>query len=688
MIFDEQRYSPKWVSEFPLIPVPSTETGIFYPRLTTQNTIGGLAPRSGHWHFEPGLGADLEISEILLLCSGFRLTMLNEQVCELLHSEPGIFMGRLPGRANPELFSTQQKTEMEGPFSFVTDHDQTIGLWTKTENDIQTFALVQLQGNRQDCQSKLEAIIPNIPGTLPKLWEQETSLRQKWCSEIPSETNSERMGLAFERLQGLIERRVGIFEGTWVRDDSLEYPGMSLDLTFQILPAVAQFESKIAAELLQTVSSLPRLENGAWAASYSIKGEFNSTQPALPFLATVLKDLPGEALKQLKETTFLDQYSQHLQCFLASSEKEELPHWPSPETSFTPEITDPSSLKQFDLSALLVVEMENLQRLSGNKITFEAQRKELESIIWKNFWCSKRKRLLDKTMENDFAARLTAGSLLPLLWKSCPKSEFSFLNQSLSNREEFRASEGIRQWEPKKEDPVPPPVVPRTQLLFLPLLHKLSTAAASILSADWHRLLEADSDLSNPASASLLIQLTPFSRQINPQLEKYPAWVRTMEKHRKSIVTIAAVILLLVPAGFSIFFSIRKDFSQQEELLQSGHAETLLTMGNLEEAEKVYTRLITRSRMKSRLENYYLSRANLRFKLNRYEEALSDYQKTIELDPIGNLFKARWNLAQVYARLNRYEEAIDVLEAFNNEYGEELPGYKQNAEHAMHLWKK
>jgi hypothetical protein len=79
-----------------------------------------------------------------------------------------------------------------------------------------------------------------------------------------------------------------------------------------------------------------------------------------------------------------------------------------------------------------------------------------------------------------------------------------------------------------------------TQHLFLPLLSTLPAESAAVLSADWHRALEQDPSFGDPSTAALFTRLIPSSLKINPNLERYPAWVRTLEKHRAALLGTAA----------------------------------------------------------------------------------------------------------------------------------------------------
>ncbi|WFB35383.1 tetratricopeptide repeat protein [Kiritimatiellota bacterium B12222] len=686
MIFDEHSYSPEWISQFTLSATEKSVAPSPLYALETQGILGGFGGHADRWRFESGLGAEVDITETLLTYCGFRLTFANEQVYEMFVLRPDILIGSLPARAKPELFASDQQTIQKGDASFLELDGVSIGLQLKTEGTQKYFA-IGIDPATDTCASLISSSLENIQTQLAELKTQQFSLREEWCKRLPETYQSENQGAMFERVHGLIQAANGPFKSAWILDEQLERPGLTVAQTVNIIPAVALYSPDQACELLETFLNLPPLASGAWAASYYLDGHPDPTPfPALPNICAILATLPKEIFTRIDAKTVQTRCEQHLRSFLPKDPSQGLPQWQSAAQAFTPEVTDPSELKQFDLAALLVTEIEALQTLSGNHNLLEAEAKQLSASIWEGYWSSKRKRLVDQTLDGKEARRVTAGGLIPLLWKRTGKTEFAALRQCLFHTDELRAPEGIRQWQAKKEDPIQPPVHPRTQHLFVPLLQKLPGEAAALLSADWHRLFTADPGYSHPETAALQIRLIPYANRINPHLERYPAWVRSMEKHRKGLVTTASIILLLIPAAFSISFALRKDYNWSEETLVAGHAETLVTMGNLPEAVKTYTRLIDNSRIDARLNQYYLSRGDLQFKQENYQEALDDYLKAVELDPIGNLYRARWNLAQAYARVGQYDQAIETIQAFIDEYGEELPSYRVRGTHAITLW--
>lgn len=683
MLFDPHTYSPLWVTDFFLSPMANPDRETAPLRLKTSGSLGYLADPDNRWRLEPGLGSDFEISSVLLLHCGFRLTFPNEQVYELLHPAPGLWVGRLPARAKPELFAMDQTCDMEEDTAFLAFDDCVIGLQTRREDGVCALTLA-VAGDRNACRQRLQAASGLEPAGL---WSAPLAACERGCHALPEGFFAENPGLPLERLQGMIAAPVDGFPGPWICDPASVKPEMTLSMARQVIPAIAVTQPDTAAQLVNTLFALPDWDGGGWAEVYLPGDGIDSPRgPAQPGIAAMLAQLPPQTLKQLDRPRLVGRIKAQLDFFL--SDASPLPQWPRADTAFTPEITDPGQLQQFDLTALLILDIEAVQQWSGDANWMADTCRKLRKQLIDQFWDAKRKRFLDKIAEGDFAARLTAATLIPLLWADLDKPAAQALRQCLLAGDELRSGHGIRQWQPRKDDPIPPPVLPGTQHLFLPLLGKLPGESAALLSADWHRLLDQDAAFRHPGSAALWARLIPYAGHINPHLERYPAWVRSLEKHRQTLVSVIAVILLLIPAGFGIYFTLRSDYNLSDEQLEAGHAETLVTMGNLEKAEEVYTRLLTHSRKGGRQQQYYLNRGNIRFKLADYEGAREDYLQAIALDPPGALFKARWNLGQTYARLGQTDEAVATLRGFIDEYGEELPSYREMAENAISLWQR
>jgi len=156
---------------------------------------------------------------------------------------------------------------------------------------------------------------------------------------------------------------------------------------------------------------------------------------------------------------------------------------------------------------------------------------------------------------------------------------------------------------------------------------------------------------------------------------------------RKTPLTpiVAALVALVAFGALAFGLSRRSGLGHQEERMLSGSAKTLIALGQLEEAEATYTRLLEESRHRSLFATYHFERGKARYRLERHAEARSDFEACIELDEEGLIYQARWNLAQTLSRLGDPEGARREFEAFIAEYGEELPGLKTRAENAIAL---
>lgn len=146
-------------------------------------------------------------------------------------------------------------------------------------------------------------------------------------------------------------------------------------------------------------------------------------------------------------------------------------------------------------------------------------------------------------------------------------------------------------------------------------------------------------------------------------------------------------VAVMVIATFALIWSQANpyEYNATQETLHAGTASTLLNLGNLTDAEQVYTDLLKRSRSEAQFGTYHFQRGNIRFRLERYEEAIEDFQQVGVHDPDGYIYQARWNLAQAYIRMGKKEQATKELVAFQEEYGEELPQFNTRVDMALQL---
>ncbi|MGA0369741.1 MAG: hypothetical protein ACO3N7_09865, partial [Kiritimatiellia bacterium] len=390
MIFDETSYSPVWEAHFPLSPAQPCAPEVGLPRFLTHTALGGIKPAHGSWTFEPGLGADVEISHLLLLHCGFRLVFANEQSFELILTEPGVFVGRLPARAKPELFSLSQKIETREGISFLEEESLQIGLKIQTRGPEKWIALCVQPGTREACEQKLDALCAQLPELLDRQWNNLRALREEWTAGIPAMHAPENTGLAIERLRGLLQAPTGIFQGPWIQDPGEDQPVFSLKQLVTVLPAFALLKFAETASLIQTLLELPRIDGDFWAEKYTPEGPLTPEELALPVLGTMLASLPAELLRSLDLPELSDACLKHLQGFLNQPPSLPLPQWPQSEAAFIPEVTDQESLIQFDLAALLVIELEALKKLRPTSALPEATLSTLISEI-NNGFCSEKR---------------------------------------------------------------------------------------------------------------------------------------------------------------------------------------------------------------------------------------------------------------------------------------------------------
>lgn len=161
----------------------------------------------------------------------------------------------------------------------------------------------------------------------------------------------------------------------------------------------------------------------------------------------------------------------------------------------------------------------------------------------------------------------------------------------------------------------------------------------------------------------------------------------TSEQSTRSFKILLLILGVVAVGTVAIIWSLASPstISPREAALAVGSADTLKRLGKFEEAEAIYTQLLEDIGSEANVQSYYYNRANLRYRLERYEEAADDYKQAISYDPEGFLYQARWNLAQSYRQLGQKDLALQELKAFQAEYAEELPHLNPRVNKAIAL---
>jgi len=687
VIFDETTYSSQWLDGFPLGPLPDTEGVPTEPgRFQTHSSLGALAPRSGNWQFEPVLPPGLEIDAILLLHCGYRIRFTDGRKLEMLQVRGDLWIGEMPSDMMPELFSPDQPVETGEHVALLDTGSGSVGLYHQPTGGIRRCVLRLSNEEPAALKNRLPADLDTCADPLA-LWERELHRRREWAARLPDTDQPGEFGPSLERLADIVRPPDGPFRALWVDLGREECPGLTPRALPGPLHAFALVRPELVRGLFDTLAALPSLPNGAWPEFIPLHNASFDGPPAPPLLAQQLAALPAPLVKNIPPE-LARRCVDHVNALLGdwTPESEGLPNWPDEATAFTPEIQG-RNLTLFDLSSLLVAEMDACAALAGDASLFASERHALQERIWNDFWSEKRKVLLDRTADGTHARRVTSGTLLPLLWAGIPRDKQAALLHLLRNEDLLRAPTGIRQWEQREDDPDAPPVRLDTQHLLFPILRQAPSDISALLAASWRRLCREPGAKASPGLAALRLRLLPIETRVNPELERYPGWVRLLERHRNAIVGAAALVLFLAPVVAGIAYMNRPEIGRTEEYMESGHAQTLYSLERFQEAEEAYTRLLELTRDESRRDFYHLRRGNARYRQGKFRGALEDYRVAIELDEKGLLHTARWNLAQTYRELGDTEAALQALREFITEYGDELPADRTRAENAIVLLK-
>ena len=689
-----QHYSDTWHGGFPLLPPLAQRTGdpVRVRMFSTTATLGGLQAKGAGltpWQMSPGLPPGMEIETVHLLNSGYRMTTRSGGDLIWVCLRAGVCVGEFPESAVPELFCPSREVADEASRSRIVLDEGEVLLEHRVVEGRRRMVL--LSGSDAEAL-RIEARTLLETAAAREAWAPLWRERMARLARLGAETRPVQFDLALETLEAAVEPSAGGFRGLWLRDPQTD--GLSLNGLPGLLPALARMEPAWADGLLKTLTDLPRLASGAFAATVRRGGQPDAA-PAWPVLAqAVLLAKQAGWAGELPEALL-----QALKAHVRSYGDAVPPLWPDLEAGLTPEVAD-TGLNLVDLPAMLVAEIDALAALGAEIAELKAQREALRSWVLENAWQPNRGVFLDVLENGERVKRMTAGGLMPLLWRDLPAEKARGVYRMLSGGDGLRDTGGLRQWEPRAEDPVAPPV--RLELQHLLLHHLLKEAprdVGALMGGAWAAGLdraarqplgfvmetEAGSLAWHPLAAAFSLRFAPLQSKVDLELSTYPRWVRFMERHRQGIVGIAAAVMILIPATVGLHYATRDDFGLRRELEEAGHAETLMGLQRWTEAEAVFTRLLERSRPSPRHLDYLTRRGRLRLQLREYAAAAEDLRRVVAEDEDLLRPEAFWNLAQAQWRLGDLEGARETLLEFREIFAEGYPELDQRAAVALNL---
>lgn len=659
MQFPSNLPTTPWIDGFPLSTPLHMETGEATPaRFATLSSLGGLTDPDRIWQFEPTLPPSLQLESLWLSASGYCLRFQQERPFRMIYLRDNLWIGDAPAALVPDLFSTRHEPVSDGRDIRLAIAGAPVVLHIRKQDGFQQFVIIR--GGDTDSCEELALQAANAlddPQAVDHAWQALSDLRQAWIAALPLTDKPGHALLALERCAADI--RPALTELVFQEED------LSLSTLPLALPALTAMGRDVLSHLLTRVAALPETPAG-WIPHQPQTPE----EPAWPVWGQSLLQIPETLRNELPVDDLLPRIEAHLAALMGNwtPSTAGLPQWPKSGTALTPEICG-GQLEVFDLAVLLLAEMEALTILTANPDAYAEEREALRARLRDRHFSSKRKALMDRKADGSLAGRMTVATLLPFLLNDRPAD----LSPALLTTPELRDASGIRQWEPREQDPAAAPVRSATQLVLLPVLDRVKDETAAMLLAAWQRGLKEASPFSQTLQAAMAVRLLPYAVRVNPELERYPGWVLWLERHRRAVVGAAASLLFLLPVLTGILYATGPELGRVEEHLTANEANILEQLGRDEDAENLYTELLEKSREPSRFANYYLKRGNLRFQRENYEEALGDYQQVINLDPKGLYHKARWNQAQSLRHLGRTMEATRVLESFIEEYQMDFP---------------
>ncbi len=708
MATDFQHYSDSWHDGVPLVSLPEGKRAntVLGRAFLTAPALGGIrgAAEKSSWHFEPGLPPGFDVQALHLLNCGYRITSREGADIILLQLRPGVFSAEMPLSVVPELFSTRQ-TVQDGEFSSRLELDGLRLLIEHRTEGSKRRRMALIINDKDDDAQRLAArkVLEGPPPseTWAGLWKQ----RMSWLTRLGAEERPVMFDLALETLDAAVERNEGPFAAQWLRDPELSAPGMNLNHLDGELPALARLEPEAARGVIDTLAELPTLPSGCLPAFVTLDDGM-ADAPAWPLLARAILAAKHAGALSTPSPELSAKLETHINGYLSAWEETGtiLPVWPDGDQAFTPEIFD-EDLALTDLAAMLVSEIESLAELCKKPALFSEAKNKLRKILLESHWSDTRGIFLDRMSGGEAGGapvkRMTAGGLIPLIWKDLPDPNRRAILKTLAQSDGLRSRAGLLQWEPRPDDPAAPPIRPELQhLLLQPLLRNAPPEMTTLMGAAWAKSLDdlarantgfplsmtpAQTPEWHPLTAAFCLRFAPLRTKMDLELSKYPKFVRALERHRTKIVGCIAAIIILLPSTIGLHYATREDYSAHREQSEAGHAETLYTLGQYEAAAQIYSDLLRMERFRSRHLYYHFQRGKCHWHLGDYAAAKADFVRAVELDEDLRLPAAHWNLGQTHWRLGQISEARatfeDVLEVFSEGY----PELGQRAAHALEM---
>ncbi|MCC5850296.1 MAG: tetratricopeptide repeat protein [Verrucomicrobia bacterium] len=708
MATDFQHYSDTWHDGVPIVALPDGKraSDALARAFLTAPALGGIrgSAKKSSWHFEPGLPPGFDVQALHLLNCGYRITSREGADIILLQLRPGVFSAEMPLSVVPELFSTRQTVRDEESCSWLELDGLRLLMENRPEGSKRRRMALIINDKDADTQRLTARKVLDGPPpseTWAGLWKQ----RMSWLNRLGAEERPVMFDLALETLDAAVEPAGGPFSAQWLRDPEASAPSLNLNHLDGELPALARLEPEAARGVIETLSGLPTLPSGCLPAFVTLENDM-AEAPAWPLLARAVLAAKNAGALSTPSPELCAKLEAHIKGYLATwdSEGTALPVWPDGDAAFTPEIFD-EDLALTDLAAMLVSEIESLAELCKKSDLFAEAKNKLRKILLETHWSDTRGIFLDRLNNGDAGGapvkRMTAGGLIPLIWKDLPDPNRRGILKTLTQAEGLRCATGLMQWEARPEDPALPPVRPELQHLMLqPLLRNAPPEITTLMGAAWAKGLDnlARANIGfplsmaptqapewHPLTAAFCLRFAPLRTKMDLELSKYPKFVRALERHRTKIVGCIAAIIILLPSTIGLHYATREDYSAHREQSEAGHAETLYTLGQYQAAAQIYTDLLRMGKFENRHLHYHFQRGKCHWHLGDYEAAKADFARAVDLDEDLVLPAAHWNLGQAQWRLGQIAQARATFEEVLDVFSEGYPDLGQRAAHALEI---
>lgn len=555
--------SHPWLSEWVFEPrgcgtgLRENDVGFFFH---TAKTIGRISPslRAPEWSIQIPIPQNSRIHLLFNGFCGYLEQKKKRYSAEVLVPEPGVLWGRFDNIPAPVLLTDRILTETDG-YQWL-ESDSAPALLTIRGD---TFCLVTKTHIFNDAVHLSETYLEK---------NFETALSDELERRAGALNLYERMNhhdaltvISIECMMRAVRPAEGGFSGLWSQSPHTDKPHSDTNDLYALALAWRHIDIDTAEELIRCTLRL-QTSSGAIPVLYSPRETFSVLEAPKPLIAKA-----AEKIWEIrKDPQFADDVIQpirrHLQWLLHhfDPKRRGLHCWQSRGEPLTPEIYE-SDLATVDLSALLLTEIEALNRLQQATPTYSAQppffaneRENLVQNLHSQFWNEEDAQFSNAILRGRMTKVTGFPAFVPLLWDKLPLRRQSVVIDRMKESGNLPGGVSLLSWRKSEMDDHSFPLL--QQLLVLEIL-KVADPYGTLINGftrltmqsfiEWHSLsveeygtLQLDS-----ATAAYIINLQATQHQRSGSKGRFSTLLFKMFRKTRvdwfDIAVIAASILAI-----------------------------------------------------------------------------------------------------------------------------------------------